>query len=331
ADWLRSHRPNWRALMNGLKKGGYRLTIQARLLGLLFAPDFTLVPSTILVDPKFHYGITEQTYLDLGHDGCFRGLDPELLPFLTELLCDGHDYNVARFHRATSTHNVFFIELLGVLPEELGEEVFARCRWLSLEPYHDDTSTSGYHGYGELMGNANVPVSFKERATTVMREIVNSEVSGLTKPRAIWEAAAPAFTHELLMNLYQKPSLPFPSSLLRRELLFLFSLPPEAKVRISKAYWEKLMQLFSRDTPEHRDFRIALARNFFLNPPEYGNGHQFVSETQVILAKRTLGDLGDSEPEISAIIQDAVTRSEQNVAKLTEDTRRWQQTEDALR
>ncbi len=325
ANWLRCHRPNWRALMTGLKTGGYRLTIQARLLSLLFAPHFDVVPSRILVDPALHRDITDKNYVHMGHDDCLKGLDPELLPFLADLLCDGYDY------RATSMKNSLLIDFLGVLPEELGEGVFTRCQWLSPFPYENGEEASGYHGYGRLMRNRDIPLSFKQRATAMMRDIVKNEVSGHTKPRVTWEAAVPCFIDELLLGLYDRLQLPFPRALLRGELEFLFTLPLAANVRIPTIYWDKLMQVFSRDTLEERAFRIALARNFFLNPPEYRDKHQFTTETEVILAERALGDLGDEEPAISKVIRDTIARSRQNVGRLTDDAKRRQRTEEALR
>lgn len=97
------------------------------------------------------------------------------------------------YHDALYFYNNCIIELLPLLPEKKASKIFSYFSLLDISTYFNMERFSGYWPFAILMSSNRIHEKWKRLADMRMRDIIENEICGKTKPREDWERAFPQY------------------------------------------------------------------------------------------------------------------------------------------
>jgi len=208
-----------------------------------------------------------------------------------------------------------------MLSEEQCERIFPLFSLLDISTYSNMEDASGYNPFQNLL-YSKVDEKWKRRADSKMRQIINDELAGRTKPREEWENAMRCYAYIIKLQLYSE-DLPYAVDLFADQIQFLVSKEHYGNKLIDDWKVARIFQVLSADIYKEVRYRVA---RFVVS----GNKDEFKVWNEEALqgAKMMLCEFGQDDKELARKIQSAIDegkkrsverQGEQSVAKKVED------------
>lgn len=226
-----------------------------------------------------------------------------------------------KYHDALYFYNKCIMFLLTIISEEQCGRIFPLLSLRDISTYWNMDSASGYNPFQNLL-YSDVDEKWKRQADDMMRQIIEDELSGKTKPREEWEDALHCYSYNIQLQLYGE-KLPYSVELFADQIKFLVSEEHYGRGNIDNWKIPKIFQILSNDV--YKEIRHLVA-NFVV----FNNESDFKiwSEDTLQGAKMMLDEFGQNDQKLAKQIQSAIdSYNEQNAenqnkqasAKKTED------------
>ncbi|MDD5433564.1 MAG: hypothetical protein PHE77_02840, partial [Candidatus Pacebacteria bacterium] len=163
-----------------------------------------------------------------------------------------------KYHDALYFYNHCILDMLSLLPEAVGERLFALYSLKDISTYYNMEEASGYNPFQILMLRQDLDERWKRKADEAMKKIIFSEVRGETKPRENWEDAS-TWYGETLGYAIGREKLPYSPEFLIDQIGFLISKDLDgSRVSVSSYKVIEFLQLLGGD--EHKKLRQDFSR-----------------------------------------------------------------------
>lgn len=195
-----------------------------------------------------------------------------------------------KYHNVLNFYNRCIPYFLKVLPKEKAEKIFPLFSLIDISTFQSLDDSSGYSPFENLL-YMEIDEKWKRMADARMRNIINNEANGVTKPREVWEEALGQYARIIQLQLGGNfgHSLEF----LADQIQFILNVSRGRGGLISNWNVIVLFNLFSGE--KFKKLRHEISRYVLLEECEDFSKFSIYSEETEQAAKKILEEFGDDQ------------------------------------
>lgn len=277
-------------------------------------------------------------------------LSPSLLSYVTELVfefcsilgpihCDRPKNTVSggggirifmqvpdKFHDALNFYNSCILTLLPLLPVEQGEKIFSAFRLLDVSSYSNMEDESGYNPFSWLLSAKDIDEKWKKMADIEMREIIQKELSGKSKPREEWEGALGCYASVIQSQIFSGPN--YSVDMFAGQMEFIVDNCQSRRQPINDWHVAKIFNILAADV--YKDLRYKIAKSVVFE--RQGNHSEFAvyNEATLQAANQMIKEFGDSDSNLADKLTQLIIISQEKQTDNAAERSRKQQAEENL-
>ncbi len=199
-----------------------------------------------------------------------------------------------KYHRALDVYNDGIRQLIPRVPPDIAEGLFAIYSLNDISSYWNMDDASGYNPFLALLFDPKIADVWKKKADAKMRQIIQDERDGRSRPREDWENAMGCYVRAV--NMFIADELPYDQALLIDQLRYLTG-DAFAGLPVIES-WRILPVLKRLSDPGDRDLLRRVIKAVVLSK----EGFAVYSDDTRLAAEAMLLVIAEDEPDVSARI-----------------------------